>query len=391
MFQRLFTAVVVCVLALPVWVSAEYLTKETLRLVPDGRRITTSRPLDPSRTYHLTISGDGYSVRPLLRCWDITRRLLITWSETRCAIDLYINSSEIPRQDSHTDTLPMYFYDDVEDNFFVDTLTVRVHGNGKKLQLQTVVHVTDVLPLLHIQIVDPIYERDQRILAHERWRAQMEKEYQERKRKERQRLEREKAKAAALEKERLAAEERRRVQAEERALEKRRVLSKTVGLSTLSLSILCVLIAIVTTPARDRARIARLEAEHLEAERRAAEERAQREAAEARCHKEQMARYEHQHKELALEFDGRGYLRDFDFLGRYAKQHRHELLERRDEIRAAHRELYADPGYISYLMHHAPELIECADWQWRAFCLAEAMEGTSWSPDESSESAHEAN
>lgn len=154
--------------------AATYLYDETLRLVPDGRTVSSVRPLDPSHAYYITVVGEGgYSVRPLLDCGPASRTFLIfTYQATECSLNLRLNGHQIPRRSSHTDTLPAYFYDQISNTYYLKTLDLYVHGNGRPVSFAATHDVTHDLPAVLVRVISTTYQEEQARLQKERERQE---------------------------------------------------------------------------------------------------------------------------------------------------------------------------------------------------------------------------
>jgi hypothetical protein len=77
---------------------------------------------------------------------------------------------------------------------------------------------------------------------------------------------------------------------------------------------------------------------------------------------------------LKIEYDGRRYLGDDQWIEEYVKKHLDDLLRDRTRITKAHRALHADADFVRLFQETDPELYTRVTWEYRALCRAEELE-----------------
>ncbi len=217
--------------------SAEYLHSEHVAFLLNRGAYMTSLPLDPTHQYEITFTS-SYTLRPLLDYQGHCCSQLLFFKT--CYLPLKINLAFAPLLWSGSYAFKngvhaTYFLDPNTNHHYVPTIRLFVWGNGQRLMLQSTADFTSAIPTLTTEVVDLLFKEEQERIAQEQRRQEAERAELERK----------------------VAEQARQ---EQSFRDLKAFLGSLLvpGAAVVGVLVLGIVLVRLTSPARQRARVARL-------------------------------------------------------------------------------------------------------------------------------------
>ena len=129
--------------------SPNYIREERLAFPLDGRKVSTTLPLDPSRQYEIKVSS-SHSLRPLLG------------SNYPVRVYVYVNDTSIPavwERDGRHDDLRAFFVYPATTEFYVPKLYAFVWGNERPLVVSAAQDFSKAIPEAQLTVTDIVDRR----------------------------------------------------------------------------------------------------------------------------------------------------------------------------------------------------------------------------------------